>query len=207
MSEIFLTLSDRYDRQEIHSIPDVVEHVKAGLVAAANQPITFQASIHGQVYEIIPESVGLTFLMDVAVPYVEAVFFRGTPFPGTVSYNAQAYQIPLYQNDFAYGALYADPIPIGGSGIPPTQLMQDMRHYIPDYLHQIYMQSPRGESDLRVKICMSFQKSMFCVTSAAILGLMPHPVATDAAEHRANRVYLEKWMDRFVTSRLEKAQA
>jgi hypothetical protein len=81
--------------------------------------------------------------------------------------------------------------------------MQDMRHYLPDYLHEIYKRSLRGEDDLRVQICMSFQKSMFCVTSAAILGLMPYPVDTeDQSEQTANRVYLEKWMDRFKTSRL-----
>lgn len=93
MSEMFLTMSDRYDQGEIQSIPQVVEHIKAGLVAAANLPITYSVTIRDQVYKIIPESEGLTFLPDTAVPYVEAVFFRGTPFPGTVSYNAQANQI------------------------------------------------------------------------------------------------------------------
>jgi CO2 hydration protein len=109
MSDMFLDLSDCYDKGKITSISDVVEHVRAGLVAAANQPITYAANIRGKAYEIIPKSVGLTFLPDVAVPYVEAVFFRGTPFRGTVSYNAQAYQISPDQSRFNYGALYADP--------------------------------------------------------------------------------------------------
>lgn len=203
MAPIFLTLSDRYDRGEIDSIPQVVDHILNGLVASANLPITYSVEIEDRLYEIIPESAGLTFLMDTAVPYVEAVFFRGTPFLGTVSFNAQAHQIPPDQTRFEYGALYADPLPTGGAGIPPTLLMQDMRHFIPDYLHDLYNRNRRREDDLRVQICVSFQKSMFCVTTAAILGLAPYPINTkDPSEEQANRVYLEKWMDRFVTSRL-----
>lgn len=201
MSDIFLTLSDLYDEGKIRSIADVVDHVRAGLVADASLPITYAVEINGQTWDIIPAAAGLTFLPDVAVPYVEAIFFRGTPFPGTISYNAQACQIPTEQERFAYGALYADPLPIGGAGIPPTLLMQDMRHFLPDYLHKLYQSLPRGENDLRVKICESFQKSMFCVTTAAITGLMPHPADTsDPKQQKANRLYLEKWMDRLQTS-------
>jgi CO2 hydration protein len=203
MADIFLTLSDRYDQGKIKSIPEVVKHIKAGLVADALKPITYNVKIRDKVYEIIPKSVSLTFLADTAVPYVEAVFFRGTPFLGTVSLNAQAYQVPPDQSRFQYGALYADPLPIGSAGIPPTLLMQDMRHYLPEYLHNIYRRSPRGEDDLRVQICMSFQKSMFCVTTAAILGLLPYPMDTEnPSEQNANRVYLEKWMDRLKTSQI-----
>ena len=203
MSDIFLALSDRYDRGEIKSIPQVVQHILDGLVADANKPITYQVKIRGQVYDIIPKSAGLTFLPDTAVPYVEAIFFRGTPFPGTISYNAQAYQIPFDQGYFNYGALYADPLPIGGSGIPPTLLMQDMRHYLPEYLHKIYRQGKRKEDDLLVQICQTFQKSMFCVTSAAIKGLAPYPLDTnDLEQQKANRAYLESWMNRFIQSRL-----
>ncbi|MGL4375278.1 MAG: CO2 hydration protein [Microcoleaceae cyanobacterium] len=203
MSDMFISLSDRYDRGEIKSIADVVNHILAGLVADANKPITYSVKIRDQVYDLIPKSAKLTFLMDTAVPYVEAVFFRGTAFFGTVSYNAQAHQIPDEQKDFTYGALYADPLPIGGAGIPPTQLMQDMRHYLPDYLHSIYRKSCRGEDDLRVQICQTFQKSMYCVTTAAIIGLAPYPINTNEPEQKkANRVYFEGWMDRFLTSRI-----
>lgn len=203
MADMFLSLSDRYDRGEITSIPQVVEHIKAALVADAAKPITYAVKIRNDYFSIIPSSANLTFLGDTAVPYVEAVFFRGTPFQGTVSYNAQAYQIPPDQARFQYGALYADPLPIGGSGIPPTLLMQDMRHFLPEYLHEIYRKSPRGEDDLRVQICISFQKSMFCVTTAAILGLMPYAVNTqEPSEQTANRVYLRKWLDRLENSRL-----
>jgi CO2 hydration protein len=204
MSDMFIELSDLYDQGKIQTIPGVVKHIKDALVAAAGIPITYGVTIKGTYYDILPASANLTFLMDTAVPYVEAVFFRGTPFPGTVSYNAQAYQIPDDLSQFAYGALYADPVPIGGSGIPPTQLMQDMRHFLPEYLMERYRRSPRGEMDLRVQICQSFQKSMFCVTSAALIGLAPHPVGTEQAEERqANSDFFGSWLDRLVTSRLE----
>ncbi len=203
MADIFLSLSDRYDQKQITSIPQVVQHIQDGLVKDANKPITYQVNVQGKTYDVLPKSAKLTFLMDTAVPYVEAVFFRGTPFPGTVSYNAQAAQIPYEQADFTYGALYADPLPIGGAGIPPTLLMQDMRHFLPDYLHQVYRQSLRQEDDLLVQICETFQKSMFCVTTAAIRGLAPHPLDTQTlSERQANRQYLEQWMNRFITSRV-----
>ncbi|MBD2078839.1 CO2 hydration protein [Leptolyngbya sp. FACHB-17] len=208
MSDMFLKLSDRYDNGEIETIQHVVDHVKAGLVNNAALPITYAVKIGGRTYEIIPESAGLQFLMDTAVPYVEAVFFKSFPFMGTVSYNAQARQIPLEQERFSYGALYADPLPIGGGGIPPTLLMQDMTHYLPEYLLDFYRQLPRGESDIRVKICLSFQRSMFCVTTAAILGLAPYAIDTqDPKEQEENRKYLEGWMDKLIESRLISFQA
>ncbi len=203
MSDIFLDLSDRYDAGEIKSIPDVVQHILDGLVKDAARPITYTVNIGGQDYDLLPKSAGLTFLMDTGVPYVEAVFFRGTPFRGTISYNAQAYQIPYDQETFSYGALYADPLPIGGAGIPPTLLMQDMRHFVPDYLMDIYDAGIRGEGDLRIKICESFQKSMFCVTTAAVKGLAPHPLdTTDPEEQKANRKYLKGWLNRLLKSQM-----
>jgi hypothetical protein len=74
---------------------------------------------------------------------------------------------------------------------------------LPEYLHNIYRRSLRSEDDLRVQICMSFQKSMFCVTTAAILGLLPYPLDTqDQSEKQANQIYLEKWMSRLENSQL-----
>ncbi len=208
MSAMFLDLSDRYDRGEIHSIPEIVDHILTAVVKAANKPITFAPMIRGQRYEIIPESAGLTFLPDTAVPYVEAVFFRSFPFMGTISYNAQAGQVSGDLGHFNYGALYADPLPIGSAGIPPTLLMQDMRHYLPDYLQAFYQQSLRGEDDLRVQICESFQKAMFCVTTAVIRGLAPYPLdTTDPEQQEANRAYLIEWLDRLLTSRLPDLQS
>jgi CO2 hydration protein len=210
MSAIFLTLGKAYEQGKVTNIPQVVDWIKAGLVAAAGNPINYAVKIDGKSYDILPASANLTFLMDVAVPYVEAVFFRGTPFLGTVSYNAQAapeIKIPIEQERFTYGALYADPLPIGGSGIPPTLLMQDMRHYIPPYLHEIYQGTKRKEDDLLVKICQSFQKSMYCVTSATILGLAPHPLDSQNPQEQAtNMAYFEGWMDRLLTSQLPNIQ-
>ena len=204
MSDIFIDLSDSYDRGEIKSILDVVQFILDGLVADAARPITYSVKVSDRQFDLIPESAGLTFLADTAVPYVEAIFFRGTPFTGTVSYNAQAYEIPYDPGMFNYGALYADPLPIGGAGIPPTLLMQDMRHFLPDYLRQLYQHnSIRGMGDLRVQICESFQKSMFCVTTAAVKGLAPHPLDTDDPEQQAaNRKYLTSWLNRILESRL-----
>jgi hypothetical protein len=48
---------------------------------------------------------------------------------------------------------------------------------------------------------------MFCVTTAAMLGLMPYPLQTsELTEQQTNRKYLESWMDRFVASRLPHVQ-
>ncbi|NEQ44040.1 MAG: CO2 hydration protein [Leptolyngbya sp. SIOISBB] len=207
MSDIFLTLSDLYDQNRITSIPEVVAYIKDGLVAAASLPITYSVEIKGDRYDLLPTAAKLTFLMDVAVPYVEAVFFRGTPFLGTVSYNAQVQQISPDQSRFAYGALYADPVPVGGAGIPPTLLMQDMRHFVPDYLADYYRQGLRSDEDVRVQITQSFQKSMFCVTSAALQGLLPHhPKTEEPEEQSANQAFLASWMDRLMSSRLAVVQ-
>lgn len=203
MYPIFLTLSDEYDAGRITTIPQVVDHIRQGLVADAAKPVTYSVEIEGQTYDILPASAGLTFLMDTAVPYVEAIFLRGTPFFGTVSYNAQAQQISPEQSEFGYGALYADPLPTGAAGIPPTLLMQDMRHYLPDYLLKFYQDDNRGEDDLRVKICATFQKSMFCVTTAAITGLTPHPWnTTNPTEKEANGAWYQQWLQRLQTSQL-----
>lgn len=209
MSPMFLDLSDRYDRGEIKNINDVVVHVRNALVANAGNPMTYAVKVGDQTYDIIPKSAGLTFLMDLAVPYVEAVFFRSLPFMGTMSYNAQAQQIPFDQARFSYGALYADPLPVGGAGIPPTLLMQDMRHHVPPYLQAHYNSTTRGDTDVRVKLCVSFQKSMFCVTTAAIQGLAPSfPFdQADVDSQHKNRAYLEAWMDRLLPSRLPSVQS
>jgi hypothetical protein len=101
--------------------------------------------------------------------------------------------------------LYADPLPVGGAGIPPTQLMQDMARHLPDYLSTMYDGGKRGRGDLLVKICESFQKSMFCVTTAAIWGLAPHPIATrDPQELHTNRKYFEGWLTRLKESRVSR---
>jgi nicotinic acid phosphoribosyltransferase len=71
-------------------------------------------------------------------------------------------------------------------------------------LHQWYLERTRGEGDVRVKICMSFQKSMFCVTNAAINGTMPHPLdCHDPAEQEANAAYADAWATRLGIARTD----
>ena len=204
MSDLFLDLAAAEREGRVRSIPAVVDFIKDGLVATAANPIHYGVSIGGEQFWILPPDAGLTFLVDVAVPYVEAVFLRGTPFLGTVSFNAQAQQISPDQAQFAYGALYADPLPTMGAGIPPSLLMQDMYRHLPEALHTWYLQRSRGEGDVRVKICMSFQKAMFCVTNAAINGTMPHPLDSPDPVHRsANAAYALAWATRLAAGRTD----
>ncbi|MFN9426014.1 MAG: CO2 hydration protein [Cyanobacteriota bacterium] len=204
MSDLFLALAQAEQQGSVASIEDVVEFIKQGLVAAAANPISYQVRVGDQAFWVLPPEAKLTFLVDVAVPYVEAVFLRGTPFLGTVSFNAQARQIPPDQGAFAYGALFADPLPTMGAGIPPSLLMQDMFRHLPGRLHSWYQEQGRGEGDVRVKICMSFQKAMFCVTNAAIRGTFPHPLTSEAsAEQAANQAYAAAWADRLSRARTD----
>jgi len=204
MSDLFLDLAAAERDGRVRSIPAVVDFIKDGLVAAAANPIQYAVSIGGEQFWILPPDANLTFLVDVAVPYVEAVFLRGTPFLGTVSFNAQAQQISPDQAQFAYGALYADPLPTMGAGIPPSLLMQDMYRHLPEALHTWYLQRSRGEGDVRVKICMSFQKAMFCVTNAAINGTMPHPLdSPDPDQSSANAAYALAWATRLAAGRTD----
>ncbi len=202
MSDLFLALAAAERDGRVRSIPAVVTFIKDGLVAAAAQPITYAVEIGAQRQWVLPPQAGLSFLVDVALPYVEAVFLRGTPFFGTVSFNAQAEQISPDQARFAYGALYADPLPTMGAGIPPSLLMQDMYRHLPAALQRWYQQCGRGEGDIHVKICRSFQKAMFCVTNATIDGTMPHPsTSRDPAQRRANRAHAEAWAARLAVAR------
>ena len=204
MSDLFIDLAAAWREGRVASIAAVVDFVKQGLVMAAAAPITYAVGIGADTFWVLPPEAGLTFLVDVAVPYVEAVFLRGTPFLGTVSFNAQAQQISPDQAQFAYGALFADPLPSMGAGIPPSLLMQDMYRHLPDALHHWYQQRTRGEGDVRVKICASFQKAMFCVTNGAINGTMPHPLATDdPAAQAANQAHAASWATRLAAARTD----
>lgn len=204
MSDLFLDLARAERAGAVRSIEQVVEFIKDGLVAAAANPITYAVEIHGERLWVLPPEAHLTFLVDVAVPYVEAVFLRGMPFLGTVSFNAQVQQISPDQASFTYGALYADPLPTMGAGIPPSLLMQDMYRHLPEKLHQWYRDRTRGEGDVRVKICQSFQKSMFCVTNAAIRGTFPHALNTSQpAEQQANAAHAAAWAARLAKGRTD----
>jgi len=105
--------------------------------------------------------------------------------------------------------LYADPISAGSAGVPPSLLARDLIRHMPDYLLNHYRTFSRGETDLSVKSIISFQKSMFCVTSGAMLGLAPHSTdSTDPKDKAENRQHFEAWVDRLINSRsqLEEVQ-
>ena len=204
MSDLFLDLARAEKDGQLSTVAAVVDFLRQGLVAAAAEPISYGVELAGERFWVLPPEAGLTFLADVAVPYVEAVFLRGMPFLGTVSFNAQAQQISPDQSTFTYGALFADPLPSMGAGIPPSLLMQDMYRHLPKRLHQWYLQTSRGEGDVRVKICLSFQKSMFCVTNAAIAGTFPFQLdSPDADAQAANRAYAASWAARLSSSRTD----
>ena len=204
MSDLFLDLARAEKDGQLSTVAAVVDFLRQGLVAAAAEPISYGVELAGERFWVLPPEAGLTFLADVAVPYVEAVFLRGMPFLGTVSFNAQAQQISPDQSTFTYGALFADPLPSMGAGIPPSLLMQDMYRHLPERLHQWYRQTSRGEGDVRVKICLSFQKSMFCVTNAAIAGTFPFQLdSPDADAQAANRAYAASWAARLSSSRTD----
>jgi CO2 hydration protein len=202
MAPVFFEMSDLYDEGKMTSVPAAMDFLVNGIFAIAGRPIYHHVYIKGECFEIIPKSKGFTWLYEAALPYVEAVFYRTAPFRGTKSYNAQAGQVPDSQPDFHYGVLYADKFPVGTAGIPPTFLAQDMLHFLPDYLVEYYKQHCRGEGDTIVQLAVSFQRSMYCVTSAVIQALraaLLYPLDDEDPEHlMANRQFFEAQMDRFL---------
>ncbi len=201
MAPVFFEMSDIYDEGGFAGVPDAMNFLVNGIFAVAGRPIYHHVFIDGECFEIIPKSEGFTWLYEAALPYVEAVFYRTAPFRGTKSYNAQAGQVPAIQADFHYGILYADVFPVGSAGIPPTLLMQDMVHFLPPYLTEMYRQHRRGEEDQLIQLGITFQRSMYNVTSAVIQALRAalfYPLDDPDPEHRlANRRFFEAQMDRF----------
>jgi CO2 hydration protein len=201
MAPVFFEMSDLYDEGKLTSVPAAMDFLVNGIFAISGRPIYHHVYIRGELFEIIPKSKGFTWLYEAAFPYVEAVFYRTAPFRGTKSYNAQANQIPTDQNDFHYGVLYADKFPVGSAGIPPTLLHQDMYHFLPPYLVEYYKQHCRGQDDMLVQLAVSFQRSMYCVTSAVIQAgraALLYPLDDPDPEHlMANRIYFEGQINRF----------
>lgn len=213
MAPVFFEMSDIYDEGGFAGVPDAMEFLVNGIFAVAGRPIYHHVYIGDECFEIIPKSAGMTWLYEAALPYVEAVFYRTTPFRGTKSYDAQAHQVPREQADFHYGILYADVFPVGSAGIPPTLLMQDMLHFLPPYLQEYYKQHCRGEDDQLIQLGITFQRSMYNVTSAVIQALrtaLYYPLNDPKSEHRlANRRFFEGQMDRLMRpeARLRDIQA
>ena len=201
MAPVFFEMSDIYDEGGFAGVPDAMDFLVNGIFAVAGRPIYHHAYINGECFEIIPKSAGFTWLYEAALPYVEAIFYRTAPFRGTKSYNAQAKQVPAEQQNFHYGILYADLFPVGSAGIPPTLLMQDMTHFLPDYLLETYQEHGRGEDDLLNQVGVTFQRSMYNVTSAVIQALrcaLLYPLDDTNPEHlKANREFFEQNLDRF----------
>jgi CO2 hydration protein len=201
MAPVFFEMSDIYDEGGFKGVPDAMNFLVNGIFAISGRPIYHHVNIRGERYELIPKSKGFMWLYEAALPYVEAVFYRTAPFRGTKSYNAQAGQVPSEQQDFHYGILYADVFPVGSAGIPPTLLMQDMLHFLPPYLVEYYQQHCRGEDDALIQLGITFQRSMYCVTSAVIQALrqaLLYPLDDPNPRHlMANRAFFEAQMDRF----------
>ena len=202
MAPVFFEMSDIYDEGGFDGVPAAMDFLVNGIFAVAGRPIYHHVYVDDECYELIPKSKGFTWLYEAALPYVEAVFYRTAPFRGTKSYNAQAEQVPDDQNDFHYGILYADVFPVGSAGIPPTLLMQDMLHFLPPYLLDYYDQHCRGEDDILIQLGITFQRSMYNVTSAVIQALraaLLYPLDDPNPRHRmANRKFFEAQMDRFL---------
>ena len=201
MAPVFFEMSDIYDEGGFKGVPDAMNFLVNGIFAVAGRPIYHHVYIRGECYEIIPKSKGFTWLYEAALPYVEAIFYRTSPFRGTKSYNAQAKQVPDEQKDFHYGILYADVFPVGTAGIPPTLLMDDMYHFLPQYLQDYYQEHCRGEGDVLIQLGITFQRSMYNVTSAVIQALrqaLLYPLDDENPRHlKANREFFEAQMDRF----------
>lgn len=201
MAPVFFEMSDIYNEGGFKGVPDAMNFLVNGIFAIAGRPIYHHVYVDGKCYEIIPKSKGFTWLYEAALPYVEAVFYRTSPFRGTKSYNAQANQVPSEQKDFHYGILYADVFPVGSAGIPPTLLMDDMLHFLPPYLVEYYQQHCRGEDDMLIQLGVTFQRSMYNVTSAVIQALrtaLLYPLDDENPKHLLkNRQFFEMQMDRF----------
>ncbi|TAE58510.1 MAG: CO2 hydration protein [Nostocales cyanobacterium] len=201
MAPVFFEMSDIYDEGGFKGVPDAMNFLINGIFAIAGRPIYHHVYVDGECYEVIPKSKGFTWLYEAALPYVEAVFYRTAPFRGTKSYNAQAGQVPEDQKDFHYGILYADVFPVGTAGIPPTLLMQDMLHFLPQYLVDYYKQHCRGEDDMLIQLGVTFQRSMYNVTSAVIQALrtaLLYPLDDPNPKHlQANREFFEMQLNRF----------
>ncbi len=202
MAPVFFEMSDIYDEGGFKGVPDAMDFLVNGIFAIAGRPIYHHVYIDGECFEIIPKSKAFTWLYEAALPYVEAVFYRTSPFRGTKSYNAQAGEIPADQKDFHYGILYADVFPVGTAGIPPTLLMDDMYHFLPQYLKDYYKENCRGEDDELIQLGITFQRSMYNVTSAVIQALrtaLLYPLDDPNPEHlKKNREFFEAQMDRFL---------
>ena len=77
-----------------------------------------------------------------------------------------------------------------------------MYHFLPDYLQQYYQKNCRGEEDVLIQLGITFQRSMYNVTSAVIQALrqaLLYPLDDPNPKHLLkNRAFFEAQMDRFL---------
>jgi CO2 hydration protein len=85
MAPVFFEMSDIYDESGFKGVPDAMNFLVNGIFAIAGRPIYHHVYIGDECFEIIPKSKGFTWLYEAALPYVEAVFYRTSPFRGTKS--------------------------------------------------------------------------------------------------------------------------
>jgi len=83
-------MSDIYDEGGFKGVPDAMNFLVNGIFAIAGRPIYHHVYIRG---ENAPNHQRLHVAVRSCL-YVEAVFYRTSPFRGTKSYNAQAKQVP-----------------------------------------------------------------------------------------------------------------
>jgi hypothetical protein len=79
--------------------------------------------------------------------------------------------------------------------------MDDMMHFLPPYLLEYYEKQCRGRDDMLIQLGITFQRSMYNVTSAVIQALrqaLLYPLDDPNPKHlMANRQFFESQMDRF----------
>ena len=82
--------------------------------------------------------------------------------------------------------------------------MQDMLHFLPQYLVDYYQKYCRNEDDMLIQLGITFQRSMYNVTSAVIQALrtaLLYPLDDKNPEHlQANRDFFEMQLNRFTRS-------
>jgi hypothetical protein len=80
--------------------------------------------------------------------------------------------------------------------------MDDMYHFLPDYLVKYYQEHCRGEEDVLIQLGITFQRSMYNVTSAVIQALrtaLLYPLDDPNPRHlMKNRQFFEAQIDRFL---------
>ena len=77
-----------------------------------------------------------------------------------------------------------------------------MYHFLPDYLTEYYTKNCRGEGDMLIQLGITFQRTMYNVTSAVIQALrqaLLYPLDDENPKHLLkNRQFFESKMDIFL---------